>query len=78
MKTDHENRKIAINNVSSISRFYLILGLDRGLDLAIHGINITKITGTNPPPPATMNRVTGGGLASPEKLPKITGNVCLA
>ena len=61
MKTDHENRKIAINNMSSISRFYLILGLDRGLDLAIHGINITKITGTNPPPPATMVTMTGDG-----------------
>ena len=43
-----------------------VLRFDRGLDLIVHGINNTRTTGTNPPPPATMDRVAGDGLNPPE------------
>ena len=34
-----------------------------------------RASGTNPPPPTTMDRVAGGGLTSPENRKTITNHI---
>ena len=40
--------------------------LGRALNVLTHDIDNINTRDTNPPPPATMDRVAGGGLTSPE------------